>query len=79
MGCFLGCFGSSKDGKRRKHRNNKVQPRNQQVCAVFKLGFTMMSFYFISLHFVWLLRICQKRKERFKILKLFCLFLKRVK
>jgi hypothetical protein len=33
MGCFLGCFGSSKDGKRRKHRHNKVQPRNQQRIA----------------------------------------------
>ncbi|KDP26485.1 hypothetical protein JCGZ_17643 [Jatropha curcas] len=29
MGCFLGCFGSSKDRKRRKQRH-KVQPREQR-------------------------------------------------
>ncbi|KAI4349354.1 hypothetical protein L6164_009950 [Bauhinia variegata] len=29
MGCFLGCFGSSKDAKRRKQRR-KVLPRDQQ-------------------------------------------------
>ncbi|XP_059432223.1 actin cytoskeleton-regulatory complex protein PAN1 [Corylus avellana] len=31
MGCFLGCFGSSKDGgKSRKRSRNKVQPRDRQ-------------------------------------------------
>ncbi|CAK7349327.1 unnamed protein product [Dovyalis caffra] len=31
MGCFLACFGSSKDRRRRKHhRQNKVQPRVQR-------------------------------------------------
>ncbi|KAL3531201.1 hypothetical protein ACH5RR_010523 [Cinchona calisaya] len=30
MGCFLGCFGGSKDRKRRKQRN-KVIPRDQQL------------------------------------------------
>ncbi|KAE7997874.1 hypothetical protein FH972_002470 [Carpinus fangiana] len=31
MGCFLGCFGSSKDGgKPRKRSRNKVQPRDHQ-------------------------------------------------
>ncbi|KAK7835714.1 protein jason [Quercus suber] len=33
MGCFLGCFGSSKDGKRRKQRRSKVQPRDQPRTA----------------------------------------------
>jgi hypothetical protein len=32
MGCFLACFGSSKDGRKRmKQGRNKVQPRDHQV------------------------------------------------
>ncbi|KAJ4822761.1 hypothetical protein Tsubulata_004151 [Turnera subulata] len=30
MGCFLACFGSSKDRRRRKQRHRKVQPRRQR-------------------------------------------------
>ncbi|XP_030456057.2 serine/threonine-protein phosphatase 4 regulatory subunit 2 isoform X1 [Syzygium oleosum] len=30
MGCFLACFGSSKDGRRRRKQRGKVQPRDQQ-------------------------------------------------
>lgn len=52
MGCFLACFGSSKDGRKRgKQSRNKVRPRDHHVSFVFPALITVSVECFCSFHF----------------------------
>jgi hypothetical protein len=78
MGCFLGCFGSSKDGgKPRKRSRNKVQPRDHQVSVcifVLKFDFTVLLGVLPSSFWLVAENMPVKKEKGIKILKLFVFF-----